>query len=74
MKTNEIEVIVKSGNETYRANRYADNKVTIDRWNPDGGFWEWVGDGKWDSGVVDCAADIADDAYSAIDDAVEAAE
>jgi hypothetical protein len=71
----EIEVKVEVGGETYRANRSEDGKVSISRWNTNGCFWEWAGDGEWDGGsVADCPADLGDEAYEAIDAAISEAE
>lgn len=31
----------------------------------------WAGDGKWDNGITDCTADLGDEAYALLDDAIQ---
>lgn len=45
-----------------------DGKVTISYC--DGGQWIWAGDGKWDGEIIDCAADLGDEAYRLLDAAL----
>lgn len=68
----EIEVkITTSDDITYRATVSTDGKVSIDQQQP--GMWLWAGDGKWDGSITDSAADLGDEAYEMLDEAIEEA-
>ena len=62
--------ITTADGKTYRATILDDERVTIDY--RDGCEWIWAGDGKWDDGITDCAADLGDEAYEMLDEALSA--
>ena len=61
--------ITTSDDITYTADLDTDtNTVTICR--IDQGERIWAGDGTWDSGITECAANIGDEAYALLDAAI----
>jgi len=64
-----IVTITTSSDITYRASIDETKAVSIDR--QQNGEWIWAGDGRWDNGTIaDCTADLGDEAYGLLDDAL----
>lgn len=72
-RTENIEITVSINGETYEAELDTDDSVTI-HWRHDG-ICEQCGRGTWTgSRIDDCTADLGEDVYGALDDALMDAE
>lgn len=61
--------ITTTDNNTYRASLDPETKCVRISYRQ-GSDWIWAGDGKWDGGIADCAADLGDEAYEMLDEAL----
>jgi len=62
--TNEISVQIERNGYTYTARVTSESDISISR---DG---IWAGNGKWTNCISDCAADLGEDVYEALEDAI----